>query len=112
MDVTTGQGGDQWQYNARSFAWKAELKRPMGWRSADLFLEPGHVKAPRNYHVLFRYDNGTTHEFDVRGRKVSRSLAACPERHFKPGGWDRKSRIASARGHRWGPTGLRTSGFA
>ena len=74
VDVTTGQGGDQWQYNARSFAWKAELKRPMGSRSADLFLEPGHVEAPRNYHVLFRYDNGTTHEFDVRGRKVSRSL--------------------------------------
>ena len=32
VDVTTGQGGDQWQYNARSFAWKAELKRPMGSR--------------------------------------------------------------------------------
>ena len=74
VDVTTGQGGDQWQYNARSFAWKAELKRPMGSRSADLFLEPGHVEAPRNYHVLFRYDNGTTHEFNVRGRKVSRGL--------------------------------------
>ena len=28
VDVTTGQGGDQWQYNAPSFAWKAELKRP------------------------------------------------------------------------------------
>src|SRR5271157_5562142 len=74
VDVTTAQGGDQWQYNARSFAWKAELKRPKGSRFADLFLEPGHVLAPRNYHVLFRYENETTHEFDVRGRRVSRSL--------------------------------------
>jgi len=74
VDVTTEQGGDQWQYNAASFAWKAELKRPKGARSADLFLEPGHIEAPRNYHVLFRYENGRTHEFDVRGRKVSRGL--------------------------------------
>src|SRR5271157_5389110 len=73
VDVTTAQEGDQWQYNAQSFAWKAELKRPKGSRSADLFLEPGHVETPRNYHILFRYNNGTTYEFDVRGRKVSRS---------------------------------------
>jgi len=74
IDVTTVDGKDQWQYNAQSFSWKAELKRAKGARTADLFLEPGHIEAPRNYHVLFRYDNGTTREFDVRGRKVSHSL--------------------------------------
>ena len=105
VDVTTGQGGDQWQYNARSFAWKAELKRPMGSRSADLFLEPGHVEAPRNYHVLFRYDNGTTHEFDVRGRKVSRSLrmpgAALQARWM---GQEKQDRVGS--GPSVGPDGV------
>ena len=105
VDVTTGQGGDQWQYNARSFAWKAELKRPMGSRSADLFLEPGHVEAPRNYHILFRYDNGTTHEFDVRGRKVSRSLrmpgAALQARWM---GQEKQDRVGS--GPSVGPDGV------
>ena len=105
VDVTTGQGGDQWQYNARSFAWKAELKRPMGSRLADLFLEPGHVEAPRNYHVLFRYDNGTTHEFDVRGRRVSRSLrmpgAALQARWM---GQEKQDRVGS--GPSVGPDGV------
>ncbi len=74
VDVTTAQGGDQWQYNAQSFSWKAELKRPKGSRSADLFLEPGHVVASQNYHILIRYDNGTTQELDVRSRPASRGL--------------------------------------
>ncbi len=105
VDVTTAQGGDQWQYNAQSFAWKAELKRSTGSRSADLFLEPGHVEAPRNYHVLFRYDNGTTYEFDVRGQKVSRGLrmpgTALQARWI---GQDKQDRVA--RGPSVGPDGI------
>jgi len=64
VDVTTadGPGRDQWQYNAHSFAWKAEVKREKGARTADLFLEPGHIEEPRSYHLLIRYDDGTTHE--------------------------------------------------
>ena len=73
VDVKTEQG-DEWEYNAQSFSWKAELKRTKGARTGDLFLEPGHVEAPRNYHIRIRYDNGATEETDVRGRKVSRSL--------------------------------------
>ena len=105
VDVTTEQGGDQWQYNAQSFAWKAELKRTKGSRTADLFLEPGHVEAPRNYHILIRYDNNATHEFDVRGRKVSRSLrmpgAAIGARWV---GQDRQDRVGA--GPSVGPDGL------
>jgi hypothetical protein len=74
VNVTTGPGQDQWEFNVQSFSWKAELKRAEGSRTADLFLEPGHVEAPRTYHVQIRYDDNSTHEFDVRGRKVSRSL--------------------------------------
>ena len=110
VDVTTGQGGDQWQYNAQSFAWKAELKRARGSRTADLFLEPGHVEEPRNYHVLIRYDDNTTHEFDVRGRKVSRSLrmpgAAIQARWAGPG----PARSRGPAGRRSAPTGSRTPG--
>jgi hypothetical protein len=73
VDVTSTEH-DQWQYNAQSFSWKAELKRAKGSRTADLFIEPGHVEAPRAYHVLYREDQGQTREFDIRGRKVSRSL--------------------------------------
>jgi hypothetical protein len=105
VDVTTAQGGDQWQYNAQSFAWKAELKRARGSRTADLFLEPGHVEAHRNYHILIRYDNGATHEFDVRGRKVSRSLrmagAALQAQWL---GHDKQDRVGS--GPSVGPDGV------
>ena len=60
IDVTVPDGKDQWQYNAQSFSWKAELKRAKGSPTADLFLEPGHIEAARNYHILIRYDDNTT----------------------------------------------------
>ena len=105
VDVTTEQGGDQWQYNAQSFAWKAELKRAKLSRSADLFLEPGHVETPRNYHILFRYGDGTTYEFDVRGRSVNRGLrmpgAALKARWI---GQDRQDRVGA--GPSVGPDGI------
>ena len=72
--MTTAAGKDQWQYNAKSFSWKAELKRTQGSRTADLFLEPGHVVAAQNYHILIRYDNGGTHELDIRSRPANRGL--------------------------------------
>jgi hypothetical protein len=93
VNVTTGPGQDQWEYNVQSFSWKAELKRPKGARTADLFLEPGHVEGPRTYHILIRYDDNRTHEFDVRSRKVSRSLrvpgAAVAARWMGQDGHDR-----------------------
>jgi hypothetical protein len=104
IDVTSSQH-DQWQYNAQSFSWKAELKRAKGSRTADLFIEPGHVEAPRAHHVLYRDDQGATREFDVRGRKVSRSLrmpgAALVARWL---GQDRHDRVGG--GPSVGPDGL------
>src|SRR5262249_36749732 len=69
IDVT-GQGGDQWQYTPQSFAWKAELKRKKGSSTADLFIEPGRVETGRVFHVLVRYDNGSTEEADLRSRRA------------------------------------------
>ena len=107
VDVTTadGPGRDQWQYNAQSFAWKAEVKREKGAQTADLFLEPGHIEAPRSYHLLIRYDDGTTHEVDIVGRKVSRSLrmpgAALAAKWLGQDGHDRVGPDASV-----GPDGI------
>jgi hypothetical protein len=64
------QGGDQWQYNAQSFSWKAQLKRKKGASTADLYLEPSRVENGRIYHVTLRYDDGSTVEADVRSRKT------------------------------------------
>ncbi len=64
------QGGDQWQYHAQSFAWKAELKRTKGAATADLYLEPSRVETGRIYHVSLRYDDGSTVEAEVRSRKT------------------------------------------
>jgi hypothetical protein len=74
VDVTTEAGKDQWQYNAQSFAWKAELKRAKGSRTAELFLEPGHVDAAQTYRIQIRYAGGETRELAVRSRKVNRGL--------------------------------------
>ena len=65
------QGGDQWQYHAQSFAWKAELKRKKGAPTADLYLEPSRVETGRVFHVTLRYDDGSTVEADVRSRKTN-----------------------------------------
>ena len=79
------QGGDQWQYNAQSFAWKAELKRVKGAPTADLYLEPGRVENGRIYHLTLRYDDGSTVEAEVRSRKTDpylRMPAAALQAHW------------------------------
>jgi hypothetical protein len=68
------QGGDQWQYNNASFSWKAELKRQKGSRTADLYIEPSRVETGRIFHVLLRYDDGSTVETDLRSRKTDPNL--------------------------------------
>jgi hypothetical protein len=105
VNVTTEPGGNQWEYNVHSFSWKAELKRTKGSRTADLFLEPGHIETPRTYHIEIRYQGGETHRFDIRGRKVSRSLrvpgAALKARWV---GQDRQDRVGA--GPSVGPDGV------
>jgi hypothetical protein len=73
VDVT-GQGGEQWQYNAESSAWKAELRRGNGAPTADLFIEPARIETGRMFHILVRYDDGSTAETDLRGLKADPNL--------------------------------------
>jgi hypothetical protein len=91
VDVT-GLGGDQWQYNAQSSSWKAELKRRRGSTTADLFIEPGRVETGRPFHVLVRYDDGSTLEADLRSRRTDPFLrmpaAALQARWIGQGGED------------------------
>ncbi len=68
------QGGEQWQYNAQSFSWKAELKRQKGSTSADLYIEPSRVETGRVFHVTVRYDDGSSEEADLRSRKTDPNL--------------------------------------
>jgi hypothetical protein len=105
IDVTVDDPKDQWQYNAQSFSWKAELKRSKGSPTADLFLEPGHIEAARIYHILIRYDDQSTCRMDVRGRQVNHSLrmpgAAVQARWI---GQDRHDRVGA--GPSVGPDGI------
>jgi hypothetical protein len=73
VDVT-GNGGDQWRYEAHPLCWRAELKRNKAARTADLFVEPSRVETGRNFHVVLRYDDGSTVEADFRGRKADPNL--------------------------------------
>ena len=108
IDVTTERPDDQWEYNAQSFSWKAELKRAKGSRTADLFLEPGHNDSIQNYRILIRYEGGATRELAVRSRKVNRGLrmpgAAVQARWA---GQDRQDRVGD--GPSVGPDGVQDS---
>ena len=73
VDVT-GKGTDEWQYNAQSGAWRAELRRSKGSRTADLFIEPNRVETGRPFHVVVRYDDGSTVEADLGGRTADPNL--------------------------------------
>jgi hypothetical protein len=105
IDVTPEKGGDQWQYNAQSFAWKAELKRARGARTADLFLEPGHDDSAQGYRIIIRYEGGETRELAVRGRKANRGLRM-PGAGLQArwAGQDRQDRVGE--GPSVGPDGL------
>ncbi|MFI5459834.1 MAG: hypothetical protein ACHRXM_30805 [Isosphaerales bacterium] len=73
VDVT-GHGGDQWRYETQASCWRAELERNKQSRTADLFIEPGRVETGRVFHVVVRYDDGSTVETDFRGRKADPNL--------------------------------------
>ncbi len=104
VDVT-GKGADEWMYNARSFAWAAELKRKKGSATAALFIEANRVETGRPFHVVVRYDDGTTVEADVRGGRADPNLrmpgAAIAARWIGQDGQD-----CAAKGPSVGPEGL------
>jgi hypothetical protein len=73
VDVT-GHGGDEWQFSDKSPHWKAELRRDKGARAAHLFLEPNRVETGRSFHILLRYNDGSTAEAYLSGRRADPNL--------------------------------------
>ncbi len=69
-----GHGGDQWQYADRPACWKAELRHQNGSRSADLFIEPSRVETGRPFHIVVRYEDGSTAETEMLGRTADPRL--------------------------------------
>ena len=65
---------EQWQYNCAVLRLEGRAQADQGLALGRPLPRAGKVEAPRNYHILVRYDNGATAEADIRGRKVSRSL--------------------------------------
>jgi hypothetical protein len=104
VDVT-GAGGDQWRYDPQPGCWRAELKRNKGSRTADLFVEPSRVETGRPFHVVVRYDDGSTVDAELRGRKADPNLrmkgAALAARWI---GQERQDRTGTGPGV--GPDGL------
>jgi hypothetical protein len=100
-----GKGTDEWEYISRSGAWRAELKREKGAATADLFIEPIHVETGRPFHILVRYDDGSTVEADMSGRTADPYLrmpgAALAARWLGQDGQD-----WAGRGPSVGPDGL------
>jgi hypothetical protein len=104
VDVT-GDGGDQWRFEAHPLCWRAELVRNKAARTADLFVEPSRIETGRNFHVVLRYDDGATETADFRGRKADPNLrmasAALAARWIGQDGHDR-----SGTGPSVGPDGF------
>jgi hypothetical protein len=70
----TGEGADRWCFGAQTPDWKAELRREQGAPTADLFFEPNRIEVGRRFHVLVRYDDGSTARADLRGGKADPRL--------------------------------------
>src|SRR4051812_6668388 len=72
--IITGHGADEWQYRAPWGPWAAVLERAPRSRRADLYVEPARVETGRPFTIKLRYDDGTTSEFYVKGRRADPNL--------------------------------------
>jgi hypothetical protein len=69
--IITGHGADEWQFQGKWGPWAAVLERAPASRRGDLFLEPTRVETGRPFTVKLRFDDGSTSEFVVRGRRAN-----------------------------------------
>ena len=100
--------GNFWRFAEKPGGWRAEFKRAKGARTGDVFFEPAWVETGRPFHVLVRYDDGSTAETDLRGGKADRQAASDRPWRSPRAGSARIGRTAPARGRRWAPTDFRT----
>jgi hypothetical protein len=66
--------GNFWRFAENPGGWRAEFKRAKGARTGDAYFEPAGVETGRPFHVLVRYDDGSTAETDFQGRSADPKL--------------------------------------
>lgn len=69
-----GLGGGRWQYGGPYGPWKAALVRPDGSATADLFIEPDRVETGRPFHLVIRFDDGSTADIWFDGGSADPNL--------------------------------------
>jgi hypothetical protein len=71
--------GHRWEYNGKAGNWAIEVRRNKGAKVADLFVALDRPDIGPVWHVLVRYDDGSTAEADLRSRKVNPFLRVASE---------------------------------
>jgi hypothetical protein len=66
--------GNFWRFAENPGGWRAEFKRAKGARAGDAYFEPAGVETGRPFHVLVRYDDGSTAETDFQGKSADPKL--------------------------------------
>jgi glycosyltransferase involved in cell wall biosynthesis len=72
--TVTAQGGGEWQYGGKGGSWAAAIERAPRSSRADLYLEPAQVETGRLFAIRLRYDDGSTAEVVVKGRRAAPDL--------------------------------------
>ena len=66
--------GNVWRFAEKPDSCCAVFKRQKAARTGDVYFEPAWVETGRPFHVLVRYDDGSTVETDLRGGKADHKL--------------------------------------
>jgi len=70
----TGHGDGLWLFSPKSPDWTIGFRRKKGARTAEMFLDPYRVETGRVFHIVVRYDDGSTDEVYLQGRKADPNL--------------------------------------
>ena len=66
--------GNFWRFAKDPGGWRAEFKRVKGARTGDAYFEPAGVETGRPFHLLVRYEDGSTAETDFQGKSADPKL--------------------------------------
>ena len=66
--------GNIWRFGEKPDSWRAVFKREKGSTTGDVFFEPAWVETGRPFHLIVRYEDGSTVETDFRGGKADHKL--------------------------------------
>ena len=69
-----GLGGGQWVSGGSPNSWLADVVRPPGSTTADLYIEPYQADGGRPYNIHLHYDDGSSDSLWVNGGPVDPNL--------------------------------------